>query len=102
MLDHILTNAALIIGAYVLTSRSWPLHFVRRFLDRVFIKPEGDIHRLYYPVLFCVFCMSSLWGTAFWLAVNGLPNWETIGHLVVHVVSVFGVVYLAGQNLDVE
>ena len=98
MLEHIAINALLILFVYGITQDGMPFHFVRRWLDRLFIDGSGTARKVYYPILYCVYCMSSLWGLAYYglmVYEGGLP----IGHLALHLACVFA---LVGWMYDVQ
>jgi hypothetical protein len=96
MIEYILL--ALVIGAvcngiYISTQEKMIFHFVRRWLDKVFItyhvetkqeqyysggtsyydvvhvpKTIQTVSKIYYPILYCPRCMPSIYGTAILLA----------------------------------
>jgi hypothetical protein len=79
MIEYILlavTIGAVCNGIYISTQEKMLFNFVRVWLNKVFITYEtgGEIkhvHKLYYPILYCIKCMPSLWGTPLIIAHFG-------------------------------
>jgi hypothetical protein len=103
MIEQVILSTLVILGVWHITQEDYPLHFVRRFLDRVgmirFDAPYADEAKTwYYPVLYCVRCMSSVWGAALFFI---LPNTPDVWLLPFHVLAVFGLVWVV-SNAEVD
>ena len=85
----------LITAVYRLTEEDEPLYFIRAALDRVLLDKQGyEARTIYYPILYCVYCMSSLWGVAVYMAANGVQlTLPYLGGLVLHVLLTYGLVW---------
>jgi hypothetical protein len=102
-------NAAFIYGLYWAVYRGQeyydeedgPLSFVRAFTDRFGMghyngNPERDkcAKRWYYPIFYCVYCMSSVWGVLFFVAAMLVEGWPlaSLAWLPVHLIATYGIV----------
>lgn len=58
-------------GLKIITGQRMLFQFVRDYLDRLFTKEENCqliVSKVYYPILFCIKCMPSVYGTILSLA----------------------------------
>lgn len=63
----ILFTALFVNGLHIATQQNMILHFVKRWLDSIFIKQSlaanaPKVSKLYYPLLYCIKCMPSVYG----------------------------------------
>jgi hypothetical protein len=87
-------TALLITAVYRLTEEDEPLYFIRTALDRLLLNKYYEARTIYYPILYCVYCMSSLWGVAVYMAANGVQlTLPYLGGLVLHVLLTYGLVW---------
>lgn len=51
------------LGFKISTGDGMILNWLKRGLDEVFIIREGKYSKWYYPILYCIKCMPSIYGT---------------------------------------
>lgn len=61
-------TAMLVNGLQIITGDRMVFEFVKKWLDKRFIvqrvdKTAPDVAKIYYPILYCIKCMPSLYGT---------------------------------------
>ncbi len=69
LLTCIALTALFVNGLDIATQPGMLLYFIRRSLDKLFIshpvdRPQPVVSKWYYPLLFCIKCMPSVYGTA--------------------------------------
>lgn len=77
-------NSLLILGIYAIFSKGMIFGFVSDWLET---KPP-IYHKIAKPIIWCVTCMSSVWGSVFYLFV--LQNQVSFGWYVPYIVMVAG------------
>ncbi len=58
-------------GLQIVTDTNMILEPVSKWLDSKFVKDDGEemtVNKLYFPILYCIRCMPSIYGTIFCLA----------------------------------
>ena len=94
MLELSAVTALLITAVYRLTQEDEPLYFISLFLDRFLMNKYHEPRTIYYPILYCVHCMSSLWGVTAYVVAHGV-EWTLayLAGLVLHVLVTYGIVW---------
>src|SRR4051812_16483118 len=74
LLYPILLTSLLVNGLQIATDEGMLLHFIKQRLDKIFITQKASnrhkvVSKWYYPVLYCVRCMPSLWGAVICLVL---------------------------------
>ena len=64
----IMLTALFVNGLHIATQPNMLLHFIRSWLDGIFIKhpvtrQQPVVSKWYYPLLYCIKCMPSVYGT---------------------------------------
>ncbi len=70
----IILTALFVNGLQIATEEGMLLHFIKQCLDKIFITQKAvnrhkTISKWYYPILYCVRCMPSVYGTAICLLI---------------------------------
>lgn len=66
-------------GVYIVTQENMLFYWVRVNLNKVFISYNEDltinkVSKIYYPILYCIRCMPSLWGAPIVIAYYGIQS----------------------------
>lgn len=94
ILYHVLINALLILFIHGITCEGFPFYFVRKWLDKLWVDECGTAKWYYYPILYCVYCMSSIYGLAyFFIVIYQAPfSLDQIGYAILHLALLWSVV----------
>jgi hypothetical protein len=85
MIEHLIINAAFIIGLSMITQPGYILHWYRSICERV-----PFLHK---PLITCRLCMSSIYGLMYLFVVVGihLSDWNKIPFYLLSLVFVVGI-----------